>query len=256
VKQKKQRKFKKSRFFGFCKKICSLFLRPAKVVYEDESDKPKQAIFLTNHGIKPLLGIIRHELTMPKDVPFVTIGTHELCNPYFKRLKYGYTIHYRLRLGWGKIRAFFATAFIAIFLGPLYKMARVIPSYRDVRSTRTVKNATDALNQNHSILLYPENLEHLYNNVFLEFLPGFVFLAQYYYKKTGKDIPVVPCYFSYQLNRFIMGKPMSVIELLESGKTRAEVADIFRIKVNNLYTKYIQPTIAEKEAKFAKYNKA
>ena len=256
MKKEKKRKFKKSRFFGFCKKITGLFLRPAKITYECKDSHPSQAIFLTNHGVKPLLGIIKHELTMPKQMPFVTVGTHELCNPYFKRLKYGYNIHYRLRLGWGRLRAFFATAFICIFLGPLYKMARVIPSYRDMRSTKTIKNATDALNQNYSILLYPENLDHMYNNVFLEFLPGFVFLAQYYYKKTGIDMPVCPCYFSYQLNKFIIGKPISVIELIESGKTRAEIADIFRVKVNNLFEEFIKPIIVEREAKFAVYNKA
>jgi hypothetical protein len=221
-----------------------------------EGGIPKQAIFLTTHGIKPLVGIIKNELSMPKDIPFVTIGTHELCNPYFKRLRYGINIHYRMRLGWGPVRAFFWSTIVALYLGMMYKMARVIPSYRDMRSIKTMRESFRALDGGYSVLIYPEELEHMYNNVYLEFLPGFVFMAQQYYEKTGKDMPVVPCYFSCQFNRIVMGKPVSVVKMLKEGKTREEVADYFRVLVNNLYKDHIQPIIKAKEAKYSTFNSA
>ena len=39
------------------------------------------------------------------------------------------------------------------------------------------------------------------------------------------------------------------------GKTREEVADFFRLKVNDLYTRHILPIVQAKEAKYFKYNK-
>ena len=258
MKQKKTKRiktFKKSRFFGLFKMIGSLFMRKCKLTLP-EGGIPEQAIFLTTHGIKPLFGIMKNELSMPKDLPFVTIGAHELCNPYFKRLRYGLNIHYRMRNGWGPVTAFLWSAIVAVPLGMMYKMARVIPSYRDFRSIRTMKTSFQALDQGYSIMLYPEDLEHLYNNVYLKFLPGFVTLAQLYHKKTGKDIPVVPCYFSYQFNRIIIDKPVSVIKMLEEGKTREEIAEFFRIKVNGLYEQHIQPVVRAREAKYAGYNDA
>jgi len=253
--KKRHKTFKKSKLFGIVKAIGSLFVRRAKLVLP-EGGLPKQAIFLTTHGIKPLVGIMKNELSMPKEIPFVTIGTHELCNPYFKRLRYGINIHYRLRLGWGPIRAFLWSTIVAFYLGMMYKMARVIPSYRDLRSIKTMKESFSALDQGYSMLIYPEDLELMYNNVYLKFLPGFVFMAQQYHAKTGKDIPIVPCYFSCQLNRIIIDKPISVVEMLKEGKTREEIADFFRNKVNDLYAKHIQPIVREKEAKYAKFNDA
>jgi|GEM_PF-3269605 len=249
--------FNKSKFFGFLKGITTLFIRRAKVVDATQGcGIPKKAIFLSTHGVKPLLGIIKNEMSMPKEVSFVTIGTHELCNPFFKRMRYGYAIHYHLRHGWGKIRSFFASFFVCSALGLLYKMARVIPSYRDGRTKHTLKQSLSALQQGHALLIYPEQLEHGYNNVFTEFLPGFVFIAEMHYKRTGEDIPICPCYFSYQHNKLIIGKPQSAIELLQEGKTRDDVAEFFRLKVNELYATHIQAIIQEKEAKFAKFNRA
>jgi len=252
--KKRHKTFKKSKFFGFVKAIGSLFVRRAKIIMT-EGSIPKQAIFTTTHGIKPLIGIMKNELSLPKDLPFVTIGTHELCGSYFKRLRYGFHIHYRMRLGWGPVRAFLWTSIVVVYLGMMYKMARVIPSFRDMRSIRTMKESFSALDQGYSILIYPEDLEHMYNNVYVKFLPGFVLLAKLYYDKTGTDMPVVPCYFSAQFNRIIMGKPISVIKMLEEGKTREEVADFFRVKVNELYEQHIQPIIKKKEAKYH-YDKA
>jgi len=253
--KKRHKTFKKSKLFGFVKAIGSLFMRKAKLVYTD-GEIPKQAIFLTTHGIKPLIGIMKNELSMPKNLPFVTIGTHELCNPYFKRLRYGLQIHYRMRNGWGPVKAFLWSSIVAFYLGMMYKMARVIPSYRDLRSLQTMRESFRAFDEGYSVLIYPEDLEHMYNNVYIKFLPGFVFMAQQYYEKTGKDMPVVPCYFSAQFNRIIFGKPLSVVDMLKEGKTREEIADHFRVIVNGLYADHIQPLVKAKEAKYSKFNDA
>jgi hypothetical protein len=254
-KVKRIKTFKKSKAFGFIKKLGGFFLRRAKVIQHDET-LPEQAIYLTTHGIKPLLGIMKNEISMPREVEFATIGTHELCNPYFKRLMWGCNVHYRMRNGWGRVRAFFASAIVCIFLGQLYKMARIIPSFRDMRSRRTMSESFRALDKGYSILLYPENLDHLYNNIMVEFLPGFVVIAKLYYERTGKEIPIVPCYFSYQFNKLVIGKPISAIQMLNEGKTKEEVAEFFRVKVMELYDQDIKPLAQAIEAKYMKFNKA
>ena len=135
-------------------------------------------------------------------------------------------------------------------------MARVIPSYRDARSIKTLKQSLSALEQGYSIMLYPEDVDHMYNNVFIEFLPGFVLIAERHYRVTGEDIPVCPCYFSAQFNTLIIDKPLSVIKMREEGKTREEIADFFRVKANDLFLQHIKPIIQKKAAKYEKFNKA
>jgi len=253
-KERRIKNFKKSKFFGFVKGISRIFLRRSKLIY-DGAELPEQAIFLTTHSVNPLLGILKNEISMPKEVKFVTLGTHELCNPYFKRLMYGCNMHYRTQLGWGPVRAFLWSALVAVFLGPLYKMARVIPSYRDARSRKTMKEALRAMEQGYSVMLYPENIEHMYNSVYLEFLPGFVTLAKLFYKKTGKDVPVIPCYFSYQLNRFVIGSPVSAVGMLNAGRTKEEIAGVFKDEANGLFKTHIMPIVQKRGAKYAAYNK-
>jgi hypothetical protein len=119
-----------------------------------------------------------------------------------------------------------------------------------------MKESFLAMDEGYSMLIYPEDLDHMYNNVYLDFLPGFVFLARTYFQRTGKDIPVVPCYFSYQFNRIIIGEPISVNKMLDDGKTKEEVAVFFRDKVNGLFMEHLRPIIQAKEAKYARFDGA
>lgn len=59
-------------------------------------------------------------------------------------------------------------------------------------------------------------------------------LANYYYKKTNIDLPVYPIYFFKKGKTIIIGKPISVNNLIFEGKNFAEIAEIALNSTNEL----------------------
>ena len=233
--KKKNKIFKKKRpFFSFVKGILRLFCRKPKIVnLGGETEQP--AIILSNHVA--MNGPLMHELYFP--VPTVKWGAGEMLGNYKMRYNYLRNVFYMQKKGYGKARATFLAIFSAAFSKFFYRGMNVVPTWHDARLFKTVTHSVDVLNEGGSVLIFPENSDKGYKDVLTEFHAGFVTLAELYFKKTGKDVPIQPVYYHHKKKVMAIGKPRYVQDYIKQGLGRAQIAEEFRKIVNELYFKYL-----------------
>lgn len=231
-------------FFNFVKKIGRFFIKKPEIINLNEEPLADRAIYISNHGINGIGGLFANELYFPKF--FVILGQYEMFSNFRERWFYLYELHYKMRQGESVIVSFLKATFVALFSRLCYKGAQVIPTFNDARSIYTFKKCFEVFDENRSIIIYPENLNDLYNNVFREFHSGFVSIAELYHKKKGIDLPIYPVYYSHQLNVIVIGKPSNAIPLLKQGKSREEVASYFKNELNQLFVDHVEPRVKAK----------
>ena len=226
------KRFKK--YFGF------LLTKKPKIVFrgkKEDIDTP--TLFLCNHGLNGAQGLYANEIHFP--FKFAPIGRFEVFQSFRKRWNYLYTFNHRLRRGLGKFKAFCAATFEALFSKSFYKYCRAIPSYRDYRLKSTFKEVFRCLNEGISIMVYPEKLEMGYNNIFVEYASGFVSMARQYYHRYQKEVKVCAVYYSGSTNQTIIDEQISIMDLLNEGKKKEDIAKYMVQRTNQLYIDYIQP---------------
>lgn len=229
-KQKNEMPKKKRPVFSFVKGILRLFYRKPKIVYlGGETEQP--AIILSNHV--SLKGPLMHELHFP--VSTIKWGAGEMLGNYKTRFNYLRNVFYMQKRGFGKVRATLFAIFSATFSKFFYRGMNVVPTWHDARMFNTVNYSVDVLNEGGSVLIFPENSDEGYKDVLTEFHAGFVTLAECYYKKTGKDVPVHPVYYHRKKKIMAIGEPIYVQDYVKKGLNRAQIAEEFRKIVNNLY---------------------
>ena len=244
------RTFERSKSFKIFKK-CFGFLRTRKpkIVYRTtKEDIIEPTIFLCNHGLSGHSAIYVNEVHFP--FKFAALGHFEMFLGFRKSWNYLYTFNYRLRRGTGRFTSFWRSTIKAIFSKKFYRSCRVIPSYKDYRLIKTFKQAFKCLNDGISLIIYPERIDMGYNNVFVEYLGGFVSIASNYYKRVGKEIKVCAVYYSEATNQLLMDEPISVLDMLKNGKTKEEIAKVFVDRTNNLYKDYVIPVHKDAEDRY------
>lgn len=236
---KKQKKFrapkKKQPFFSFVKRILRLFYKKPELVYcggkiEDGS------IIVGNHC--SMKGPVIYELYLPAFT--AKWGAGEMLGDYKSRFTYLRDVYFMQKRGYRKGTASFLAFFDAMFSIFFYRGMKFLPTWRDVRFARTVANSIEVLSDGTSVLIFPENSDEGYKEVLTEFLPGFVILAEKYYKKTQKDLPVYPVYYSDKANVMVIGEPFYVQDYMKQGLDRGQIAEEFCRKVNALYYRYVE----------------
>ncbi len=234
---KKKKEFnpnKKQPFFTAIKALLRLiFHKPKKIINLAGEIAPK-SILLANHSAK--VGPLYLELYFP--LKHTVWGAGEMLGGYKSRYRYLRNIFYIQKRGFNKFFATIAAAFEAFFSVFFYRGMRVIPSYRDFRLLGTINKSLISLNCDVPVMIFPENSDNGYFNVMAEFFQGFVLLAQAYKHKTGEDIPVYPIYYHTIKRIMCIGKPCYVNQLLSDGLNRAQIAELLRDKVNELYYTY------------------
>lgn len=197
----------------------------------------QKSIFVSNHAGKQ--GPMAIEYNMPFNVKW---GDYRMLGNYRTRRKYLRDVHYRIELHKGKFVSSVRASVEALFSKMLYKGMKFIATYHDFRFIESINNSIKVLDSNMAITILPENAEHDggYLDVIKSFQPGFVALAEMYYKKRGEDLPVYPMYYSHKAKLLVVDKPMYVNEMRNSGMSRADVAQAFCDKVNSLYFEYIK----------------
>lgn len=126
-------------------------------------------------------------------------------------------------------------------LNPIpYKGMWMMPTYPDGRLIKTLRYSCEMLDKNVPIMVFPENSNDGYKTVLTEFFPGFVMLAEKYYRANGVDLPVYPTYYHLKKRIMIIDKPMYVQDMVKEGLTREQIAQRYCDAVNNLYFEYIE----------------
>ena len=135
-----------------------------------------------------------------------------------------------------KILAFFEAIFSPMF----YKGLRVLPSYNDTRFLTTLRKSMQVLENDTSVIIYPEDSSNGYHEILTGFYAGFVELARYYLRKHGEDVPIYPVYYHAKKRVMVIGEPQYISDYLSKGLNRKQIAKEFCNKVNSLFLKYIK----------------
>ena len=235
LKYPKPFKFKRRPVFALFKAvIMRMFYHKPNIELLNEISQP--CIFVSNHDAKR--GPVMAELYLP--VRTAKWGAYQMLCDYNTRRIYLRDVFYIKKQNFGRVIASLKAFFEAFFSLFIYRGMNFLPTYPDTRIAGTIRQSVDLLEQGMSILIFPEDSEGGYKEEIGKFFPGFVLLAESYYRKTGKDIPVYPIYYHSGNKRMVIGNPRYVHQLKLDGKNRDEIADILCNDVNNLFENYIK----------------
>ena len=226
---------RKQPVWSVVRKIIKPFVKVDSVEFEGDQF-PDTCIIVSNHNNKK--GPVVFEMNLP--IHHVTWGAHQMLGSYKDRFLYLRDVFYMQKNGIKKFKATLRAGFEALFSIYFYKGIKVLPTYPDGRFLKTVRYSMQVLESGAAISLYPEDSDEGYFDEMTHFHPGFVMLAQTYFKKHGVDLPVFPMYYGRAKNKIVVGKPLYVQELISKGLSRADVAEVFRTEVNRLYNQYFK----------------
>ncbi len=213
-----------------------LLFRKPKII-NLAGELPKKSIILANHSAKS--GPPSLDLYYP--VVCAKWGAYQMFGDFESRKAYLRDILYIKKCGKkpGFINSFKA-GFMAIFNPFVYRGMRMMPTYPDGRFASTLRDSVKVLDENMSVMVFPENSNEGYKDVLTEFFPGFVMLAEKYYRAKGEDVPVYPVYYSIKKRIMVIGKPLFVQDMVKEGLDRYQIAERFCKEVNQLYFDYVE----------------
>ncbi len=226
---------RKQKVWRVARKIFKPFFSIKSVEFIGEKF-PNKCLIVSNHENKR--GPMVYELNLP--VFHASWGAYQMLGNYSSRFHYLRDVLYIQKNGFNKFKSTLKAGFEAIFSIFMYKGMKILPSYPDARLRKTLKYSMDMLDAGYAVSVYPEDSNKGYFEEMTHFFPGFVMLAQQYYKKTGEDLPVFPVYYGKKKKKIVVGKPLYVQDFVKQGLTREEIAEKFRLEVNQLYYDYFK----------------
>lgn len=230
---------KKQPVFSCVKGVIKLFVKKVKVVVLGGEIK-EPTLFLANHANK--MGPVIYELFFP--VYTVKWGAHEMLGSYKERRSYLKDILYIKKNKKGKVYASVKATFEAIFSGAMYKGLKFVGTYRNAGAFKTVKKTCDILNNDISVMVFPENSDDGYFDEMVSFYPGFVPVAEQMKKRHGKDVAIRPVYYHKKKSLIVIGKEFLFSQFKAMNLKREEIAEFFKERVNELYYKIESGEIA------------
>lgn len=236
---KKKKEFKvpsKKQPIYSCFKIIMRWIFKRPEIINLAGELPDKAIVLANHSNKS--GPPALDLYYPKFT--AKWGAYQMFGNFKSRRDYLRDILYIQKCGYTRRRASFISPILALLNPMMYKGMKMMPSYPDGRLMQTIKNSCKVLDANMSVMIFPENSNNGYKDVLTELFPGFVMLAEKYYRSTGEDVPVYPVHYCIRKRLMIIGKPLYVQDFIKEGLDRYQIAERFRQEINQLYFDYVE----------------
>ena len=136
---------------------------------------------------------------------FVPWGAHEMRGNYKTRWKYLYYVFYQQKLKYKKFKSFFLATVLAIINPFLYKNMRLIPTYQDIRFTKSLRESLSYLDDGIRFSI-PRRFKEGHDEIIVKFNEGVVVLADYVDKHRDIDIPIYPVYYSKRKRVIEIGK--------------------------------------------------
>ena len=215
-------------------------LMKGKYILKEKKDKPvvfRLLIYLIRL-FYPEMEVVGME-KLP-DEPCIIVGNHAqihgpvACELYFPDWFYTWCAapmmkllevpSYAYRDFWsqkpGYLRPLFkiASYLIAPLSVLIFNNARTVAVYRDSRIMRTFRETVSKLQNGNNIVIFPEQ-DKKHNNIVYEFQNGFVDIARFYYKRTGRELCFVPVYIAPGLKKMCFG---DYIKFSADAQTDAE----------------------------------
>ena len=190
-------------------KIAMGILRPFnrhKMINLDHiKENPENPIvFLGNHA--EIYGPIASALCFPVDVRFWVINMMMFDAKKVRAYMYENTFSKKTYL------PVFVRKFLAWFLGGMsvnvMNALRAIAVYKDspMKLRQTLRESVDALEHGENLMIFPEHPEGKYEKGGVsEFSPGFLMLAEAWWKKSGKKLRILPVFANREERTFTFG---------------------------------------------------
>lgn len=171
-------------------------------VFGAENIPDEPVLFVGNHC--QLYGPIACELFMP-------VERYTWCAGQMMKLKEvpSYTFEDFWSFKPRSIQWFFrlASYLIAPICVCIFNNANTIAVYRDNRIVSTFKKTIQTLQNNTSVVIFPEH-NKTKNNIIYEFEENFIDIARLYHKRTGHEVAFVPMYIAPKLKGIWFGEPI------------------------------------------------
>ena len=220
---KKKRKF----WFKILKGIMKIRYKRPAFVYLGEKFKNGSLILSNHEGTDAPMSL---EIYNPH--PTRMWGASEMNSGLVAMYKYQTRVYYHEKKHWNLHLARLFCLLASPLTNLFYKGLNLISSYRDARLMKTIKESIEALKQGESVVIYPENSEKGYLKELESFHYGFILLADTCLKK-GMDLPIYTTYYRKEDKVYIVDKPVLYSEI-SKGKTKEEVAEVLRLRCNEL----------------------
>lgn len=190
-------------------KIAMGILRPFnrhKMINLDhiKEDIENPIVFLGNHA--EIYGPIASALCFPVDVRFWVINMMMFDPKKVRAYMYENTFSKKTFL------PVFVRKIIARNLGwvsvNVMNSLRAIAVYRDspMKLRQTLRESVEALEHGENLMIFPEHPEGKYEKGGVsEFSPGFLMLAEAWWKKSGKKLRILPVYANREARTFTFG---------------------------------------------------
>lgn len=230
-----------------CFKVIMRLIYKRPEIINLAGELPDKAIVVSNHSAKsgpPCLDLYYPKFT-------AKWGAYQMLGNWKSRYRYLRDVLYIQKLHAKPFGSTIKAAIMACFSPMVYKGMKMMPSYPDGRLMQTIKNSGKILDANMSVMVFPENSNDGYFDVLTGCFPGFVMLAENYYRTRGEDVPVYPVHYHVKKRLLVIGKPLHVQDFVKEGLDRYQIADRFKEEINNLYYNYVK----DYDRKSAKKNK-
>ena len=208
--------------------ILRIFKRKPKFIFLGEEFKD-QAIYLSNHVAAQ--GPLTYELYFPKAFRFW--GIHNMTEGFKEKYVYLSTTYFQGKKHFPKFIAKFISIFATPVMSVFYWGINLLPTYQDVRLAKTVNRSLEILQNNQSILIFPENSMDGYHDILKEYFAGFYLLAKKAYEKS-MDLQIYNMYYQRKKRNVIVDKPIKYSELAAMNLSKEEIAEMFRVRANEL----------------------
>ena len=168
-------------------------------------DPDNPVVFLGNHS--EIYGPIASALCFPVPVRFWVISKMMFKKKDVRAYLYENTFSKKTYL------PIFVRKLLAWYLGWLsvnvMNALRAIAVYRDspMKLRQTLRESVEALEQGENLMIFPEHPEGKYvKGGISELSPGFVMLAEAWWKKTGKKMRMMPVFANREKRTFTFGE--------------------------------------------------
>ena len=167
-------------------------------------DPENPIVFLGNHA--EIYGPIASALCFPVDVRFWVISMMMFDKKKVRPYLYENTFSKKTFL------PVFVRRLLAWYLGWLsvnvMNCLRAIAVYRDspMKLRQTLRESVEALENGENLMIFPEHPEGKYEKGSVsEFSPGFLMLAEAWWRKSGKKLRILPVYANREKRTFTFG---------------------------------------------------
>lgn len=218
---------KQGLLFKIIKGIVKLFYKtPEFSGVENLPSEP--TIIIGNHA--QMHGPIVTETYMPNNT-FVWVTGEMLSVKEFP--SYAYEDFWRLK---PKSVAWFYKGLsyvIAPLCAYIFKNAKGIGVYKDIRIANTLKNTVIRLKEGNNVVIFPEGRTE-YNEIVNDFQKNFVDVARVYYKVTKKEITFTPCYIAPKLKKVVYGKPIKFDSTADYTTEKERIIEELKKEITSL----------------------